>query len=107
VAPNFLVTFLWAMQANTSLGQVFATLAAFSPSHLHRLAVFWTMARILSNADVLLKVQAEISHALASSGGNFSLEMLQQLPYLGHCIKVFFCSLIVCCCLSYLLFAFM
>ncbi len=95
------------MQANTSLGQVFATLAAFSPSHLHRLAVFWTMARILSNADVLLKVQAEISHALASSGGNFSLEMLQQLPYLGHCIKVFFCSLIVCCCLSYLLFAFM
>jgi len=31
----------------------------------------------------------EISDALAfSSGGAFNLEMLQQLPYLGHCIKV-------------------
>jgi hypothetical protein len=69
-APNFLVTFLWAMQANSSL------------------AVFWTMARILSDADVLLKVQSEISDALASSGGIFTLEMLQQLPYLGYCIKV-------------------
>lgn len=52
------------------------------------LAVFWTMARILSDADVLLKVQSEISDALASSGGVFNLEMLQQLPYLGYCIKV-------------------
>jgi hypothetical protein len=52
------------------------------------LAVFWTMARILSDADVLLKVQSEISDALASSGGVFTLEMLQQLPYLGYCIKV-------------------
>ena len=52
------------------------------------LAVFWTMARILSDADVLLKVQSEISDALASSGGIFTLEMLQQLPYLGYCIKV-------------------
>jgi hypothetical protein len=50
------------------------------------------MARILSDADVLLKVQAEISDALAVSDGIFSLEMLQQLPYLGHCIKVNFCS---------------
>jgi hypothetical protein len=49
------------------------------------------MARILSDADVLLKVQAEISDALAASDGIFSLEMLQQLPYLGHCIKVSFC----------------
>jgi hypothetical protein len=54
------------------------------------LAVFWTMARILSDADVMLKVQAEISTALASSGGVFSLEMLQQLPFLGYCIKVSF-----------------
>ena len=49
------------------------------------------MARILSDADVLLKVQAEISDALAASDGIFGLEMLQQLPYLGHCIKVSFC----------------
>ena len=54
------------------------------------LAVFWTMARILSDADVMLQVQAEISAALASSGGVFSLEMLQQLPFLGYCIKVSF-----------------
>jgi hypothetical protein len=49
------------------------------------------MARVLSDADVLLKVQAEVSDALASSGGIFSMEMLQQLPYLGCCIKVSHC----------------
>jgi cytochrome P450 len=55
------------------------------------------MARILSDADVLLKVQAEISDALATSNGIFSLEMLQQLPYLGYCIKVSFASRICSC----------
>ena len=54
------------------------------------LAVFWTMARILSNPDVHLKVQAEISDALASSGGVFSLDMLQRVRYLRYCIKVSF-----------------
>jgi hypothetical protein len=77
-APNFLVTFLWAMQANSSL------------------AVFWTMARILSNPDVHLKVQAEISEALASSGGVFSLEMIQGLRYLSYCVKVSFRSILQC-----------
>jgi hypothetical protein len=46
------------------------------------------MVRILSDADVMLQVQAEVSAALTSSGGIFSLEMLQQLPYLSNCIKV-------------------